>query len=86
MIIPIGKNILIAVDTVKKVGDLQTEGKKTMNENGKVLAVGSEVTLDIKKGDTVLVKGWAIDSINYEKQEYFFVNEESGGICGVVKT
>lgn len=84
MIQPIGKNIYIQMDEVKKVGNLVTENKRTIHESGKVIAIGKDVTLDLKPGDTILVKGWAIDSITYDKQDYFFINEDSGAICAVI--
>lgn len=86
MIKPLGKYILIEMEQVKQVGNLMTDSKKTIQEWGKVIEIGPEVTINVSKGDTILAKGWAVDTITYEKQDYFFVSEDSGGICGIVTT
>ncbi len=69
---------------VKKVGDLVTDVKKSIHESAEVLAIGPDVTLKVKVGDTILVKGYAIDSLTYEKEELFFVSEDSGAILAMV--
>lgn len=84
---PIGKVIYLKLDTVEKVGgssvSLDTSSKKTIREFGEVLAIGPEVT-QVKVGDKLFVKGWAIDTITHNKQEYFFTNEDANGLCAKV--
>jgi co-chaperonin GroES (HSP10) len=84
---PIGKVIYLKLDTVEQVGgnnvSLDTSSKKTTREFAKVLAVGPEVT-QVKVGDKVFIKGWAIDMILHDKQEYFFTHEDANGLCAVV--
>lgn len=82
-ITPVGNKIYLKMDTVKKVGDLVTENKKTIHEFAEVLAVGPEVTI-VKKGDHIFLKSWAVDIINHEKEEYFFISQNSDGICALV--
>lgn len=85
---PIGKTIYLKLDTVEKVGgsnvSLDTSSKKTTREFAEVIAVGPDVT-QVKVGDKIFIKGYAIDCINYNKQEYFFTNEDVQGICAIVE-
>lgn len=85
-ITPVGRNIYIQMDQVKQVGDLHTDSKKTIHESATILAVGSDVMGSFNVGDIILVKGWAIDSVTYNKETFFFINEDSNGICAVVTT
>lgn len=84
---PIGKNIYLKLDTVQEIGgknvSLDTSSKKTTREYAEVLAVGKDVT-QVKVGDKVLLKAWAIDIINHDKKEYFFTNEDANGLCAIV--
>jgi co-chaperonin GroES (HSP10) len=84
---PIGKVIYLRLDTVEQVGgknvSLDTSSKKTTREFAEVLAIGPEVT-QVKVGDKVFIKGWAIDMIMHDKQEYFFTHEDANGLCAVV--
>lgn len=84
MITPVGKNIYLKMAEVKKVGDLVTDAKKSIHESAEVLAIGPDVTIKVKVGDTVLVKGYGIDSVTYNKEELFFVSEDSGAILAVI--
>lgn len=84
---PIGKVIYLKLDTVESVGgknvSLDTSSKKTTREFAEVVAIGPAVT-QVKVGDKIFVKAWAIDIINHDKQEYFFTNEDANGLCAVV--
>lgn len=86
-ITPIGKVIHLKLDTVEKVGgkvvSLDTSSKKTTREVAYVVAVGPGVT-QVKAGDTIHVKAWAIDIIRDKDQDFFYTNEEANGICSVV--
>jgi co-chaperonin GroES (HSP10) len=46
------------------------------NHQAKVLACGSEVK-DVKVGDTVLIKKYGFDQVEYEKVNYLVGKEES---------
>lgn len=85
---PIGKVIYLKLDTVESVGgknvSLDTSSKKTTREVAEVLAVGPLVT-QVKVGDIIHVKAWAIDVITSNKVEYFYTNEDANGICSIVQ-
>lgn len=81
---PTGNRVYLGLKPVTKVGDLDVSSKKTVQEWGVVEACGPNVSNHIKIGDTIMFKAWALDSITYEKEEYFFVDETSGGICAVI--
>lgn len=85
---PIGKVIYLKLDTVEQVGgknvSLDTSSKKTTREFAEVLAVGPLVT-QVKTGDKVFIKAWAIDVIRHEDKDYFFTNEDANGLCAVLK-
>lgn len=80
---PAKGKIYLGMQNVKKVGDLDVSSKKTIREVAEVKAIGEGVT-SVEVGDTILVKAWAIDTVSYENEDYFFVSENSDGICGKV--
>lgn len=84
---PIGKVIYLKLDTVEQVGgknvSLDTSSKKTTREVATVVAVGPEVT-QVKVGDVIHIKAWAVDIIKDQDQEFFYTNEGANGICSVV--
>ena len=80
---PVGNKIYLEIRNVKKIGDLDVSGKKSIREYGEVISVGSDVK-QVKAGDRLLVKAWAIDTITHEGEDYFFVSENSDGICAVI--
>lgn len=93
-ILPTGSRIYLGLKPIQKVGDLDVSSKKTVQEWGVITAKGPECTSKVvidgeavylKVGDTIMFKAWALDSITYEKEEYFFVDEKSGGICAVIQ-
>lgn len=87
-VIPTGDRIYLGMATVETVGgktiSLDTSSKKTVKEVATVEGIGPDVKT-VQVGDKVMVKAWAVDSITYEKKEYFFVLERSGGICAIIK-
>ena len=69
------------------IGVLQTT-KDSSVECAEVLAVPNKSykkDYNIKVGDKIFVKAWAIDTINYEDKVYNFVNVSSGGIMAIIK-
>jgi co-chaperonin GroES (HSP10) len=81
---PAKGKIYLGMQNIQKIGDLDVSTKKTIREVAIVEAIGDGVT-SVKVGDTVLVKAWAIDTVTYEKQDYFFVSESSDGVCAVIE-
>lgn len=79
---PLKNQIYLKMDKVS-VGALDTSSYKSAIEFAEVLAVGKGVE-NIKKGDKVFVKGWAIDIITYKDITYHFVNIETGGVLAKV--
>lgn len=84
-ITPYGDNIFIKIEQAK-LGGLDTSAIKTGVEWGIVEALGPEVeTKDLKVGDKVFVKAWAVDMVLYNKVEYYFTSEARKGIVAIVK-
>ncbi len=65
-------------------GLLDTSSRESAIEYAEVLAVGDNIK-DIKKGDFIFVKSWAIDSIYHKDKKYNFININTGGIKAIVK-
>lgn len=80
----LGKRIQIEVDELK-AGGLVIDSIPTAVEIGKVVGKGSEVTLPINIGDKVMYKSWCVDICNIDGKRYFFIDEETKGICAIVK-
>lgn len=66
------------------LGSLDTSSMKTGVEWGIVTGLGPDVQGDYKVGDKIFCKAWAIDSILYENEEYYFTSEARKGICAKV--
>ena len=80
---PLNNIIYIKIDE-PKAGVLNTSSRPSAIEYAEVLDVGEGVS-NIKKGDNIFVKAWAIDIINYQEKKYHFVNLETNGILAVIK-
>jgi co-chaperonin GroES (HSP10) len=80
---PIGSRIQIEIDE-PKAGALETSSLNVAKEKGKVVAIGQFVN-DVKVGDEILFKGWAVDIITDNGKRYYFIDEESKGLCAVLK-
>ncbi len=63
---------------------LDTSSRASAVEFGEVISVGEGVK-ELKKGDCVFVKAWAIDIVNHKDVKYHFVNVNTGGILAIVK-
>ena len=79
---PLGDRIQLKIDE-PSVGVLQIEGVPTAIECGEVIALG-DLVIDIKKGDKVFFKSWAVDIITYEGKRYYFISQSSKGICALI--
>ena len=67
-----------------KAGILDTSSRSSAVEVAEIIKVGESV-VDLKKGDKVFVKAWAIDTINYKDKKYYFVNVTTDGILAKVQ-
>jgi len=89
-IIPYKNKIQVEMLTLKSA--LQTEIKV---EKAKVIAIGDEVntskhaigkiTSEIKVGDMLYVKAWAIDIIQDGGKDYNFVSADNDAICAIIR-
>ncbi len=82
-IYPLDNMVQLQVEEAS-AGVLDTSSRNSAVEYGEVLAVGGNI-VNIKKGDHVFVKSWAIDIITHNEKRYFFVNVDTHGIVAVVK-
>lgn len=80
----IGSRIQIEVDE-QSAGGLVLDSLPTAVEVGKVVGVGEDVTLKIKKGDKIMYKSWAVDICTHEGKRYMFIDESTKGICAVIE-
>lgn len=80
---PIGRKIQISIDE-PKAGMLETSSLNVAKEKGTVIAVGNEVT-EVLKGETIFFKSWAVDIITDEGKHFYFIDEDSKGLCAVIK-
>jgi co-chaperonin GroES (HSP10) len=80
---PLKDIIMIKVNEVS-VGGLDTSSKASAIEFGEVIAVGPDQK-QVKVGDKIMFKSWAVDLINYEDKVYEFINPETGGIMAICK-
>ncbi len=82
-ITPLANKIYIKQDK-PTAGALDLSSKPTAVEYGEVLGVGADVK-NIKVGDKVFIKAWALDIITYKKETYYFCDGDSLGICAIVE-
>ncbi len=78
------KGIIYIKTDVPTAGDLLTVSRDSAVEFAEVLEVGEGIT-NIKKGDKVFVKAWAVDTVTHNDEIYRFVALETNGILAVVK-
>lgn len=78
MIKPFDKKIYIKINRATKTtsGVALPENKDFVDEVAEVLAVGEQVK-KVKKGDKVLFKYWALDTIIIEDEKHDFIDEEN---------
>lgn len=80
---PVGDQVYLNMEEAA-LGSLDTSSMKTAMEWAIVQEIGPDVKT-VKKGDKVFVKGWAIDNILYEGDDYRFTSEERKGIVAIIK-
>lgn len=66
-----------------QAGVLDMSSTQTAVEYANVLAVGKDVT-QVKTGDSVFVKSWAIDTVTHDDVKYYFVSEDTNGLLAIV--
>lgn len=81
---PLGNRVYIRIDGVS-AGALDLSSKPTVVETGEVIGIGSEVTLDIRAGDRIFFKAWAVDIVSQDDRKYHFIAQDTNGIVAVIK-
>jgi co-chaperonin GroES (HSP10) len=76
---PVGNIVLLEIEEAK-AGILDTSSRNSAVEWGKVVAIGEDVKLNIKVGDKVFAKSWAMDNVMYKDKRYIFICPETNGI------
>lgn len=84
IIIPLGAKIQLDIEE-NSAGSLDIASVPTAIESGKVIALGKDVTLSINIGDMLFFKSWAVDIITHDGKRYYFIDEDTKGICAIVK-
>ncbi len=79
----IGTRIQLEVEE-SSAGSLSIESLPTAIEIGKVIGIGEEVTLPVKKGDKIMYKSWGCDICTHEGKRYIFIDESTKAICGII--
>lgn len=83
-IIPQPNIVYLKVDRPVLAG-MDTSSIKAAVEFAEVIAFTPIEVTDLKVGDKVFVKAWAMDTVTYNNEEFHFVNLASGGILAVVQ-
>lgn len=85
-LVPLGDRLVIkqvvAEETTKSGIVLPGQAKEKPQE-AKVLAVGKDVSDEVKEGDTVIYSKYAGNNVKLDEEEYIIVKEED--ILAVVK-
>lgn len=82
-IIPLEDEVQIKTDAII-VGNLNSSSRSTAVENGEVIAVGSNIK-NLKKGDKIMFKSWALDDCTVNDIHYYFINVRTLGIKAIIK-
>ncbi len=85
-LVPLGDRLVIkqvvAEETTKSGIVLPGQAKEKPQE-AKVVAIGKEVSNEIKEGDTVIYSKYAGNTVKLDEEEYIIVKEED--VLAVVK-
>lgn len=79
---PLGNRIQIKIED-PKAGALDLSSRPSAIEFGEVIGTGPMVTM-VKKGDKVFFKAWAVDIVRHDKETYYFIAEDTNGLCAIV--
>lgn len=80
---PIGNKIQIAIDK-PTAGSLDLSSKATAVECGTVVALGKNVSNELKVGDKIAFKAWAVDILTIDSETYYFIDSDSKGLCAII--
>ena len=84
-IVPFDDQIFLEIEQAK-LGNLDSSSIKTGMEWATIKAIGWKVqSTQLKVGQKVFVKAWAIDSILFEGKDYYFTSEARRGICAIIE-
>ena len=82
---PLGNIIQLEFEEAK-AGVLDTSSRESAVERATVVGISEDATFsNVKVGDKVFVKAWAVDIVTHEDKKYYFVNPETGGILAKVE-
>lgn len=81
----LGKRIQIKIDE-PSAGGLDISSLNVAKETGEVIGLGADVTLPVKIGDRILFKAWAVDIISEGTSKYYFISQDTDGICAIVQS
>lgn len=76
-------NVVYLKTEAQKVGNWDTSSKDSAVEFAEVVGIGEGVK-NLKVGDKVFVKAWAIDLVNHEGIWYKFCNLNTDGILAII--
>lgn len=79
---PLAGFVQVKMEAVK-AGVLDTSSKDSAVEVAEVVAVGRDCH-DLKVGDRIFVKAWAVDNIFHDGEWYRFVHVDTKGILAKV--
>ena len=85
-LVPLGDRLVIkqvVAEETTKSGIVLTGQAKEKPQEAKVLAVGKDVSDEVKEGDTVIYSKYAGNNVKIDEEEYIIVKEED--ILAVVK-
>lgn len=75
----VGSNIKMEPEKPPE-GALDLSYVKIAIERGKVIGVGPDVTLNVKVGDTIIFKSWAVDIVEIGGESHYYIDEKTGGV------
>ena len=94
MITPLGKKIQLKIEQ-PTAGGLDLSAKETAIEVGEIIGLAGERSVnlqnlwigktELKIGDKIFFKAWALDIITYEGEKYYFIDSDSNAICAIIK-
>jgi co-chaperonin GroES (HSP10) len=80
----VGTRIKVDIE-IPTAGALNTSSVKVAKEVGEITGVGEDVALPVKVGDRIMFKSWGVDIINHEGKDHYFIDENTGAICAILK-
>lgn len=81
---PLGKKLLIDIPESTAGGLVIHQGAQ-IQEQGTILAIGPDVTIDVKIGDTIHFKAWGIDVLTIDGNKFYYLDTDVSALCGLVR-